>query len=209
MKRIINQYYRFIFLAGFISFTVYVLTVKTVSTYTVFEKIFIAFMGALMLSALLGTVYYIYDTKWEPKRRAKFLSGSPFKELKEQGFQQEEQDLWGQINGYIVYFSFTWYLGYPSVLIEVFFHPNPNGRYLSDAELNGLEKRNKNSSLSKNPEYVWSMISLGCFVSYGFKPPSAEKVQSKAKELTEILIKEQMQPIAKEEMEEAWSGVFD
>jgi len=197
MKRLLVGYCLFPFIGFFIVLSLTVLIGKSINSLE--ENIFIAFVFALILALIVGTLYYFYDTKWGPGKRAKILSKSPFKELKEHGFQEYEDFIWGIINGYTVFISFVWFTGKPAINIEILFNPKSVGHFLGLQELKQIRKRNKISSFFNNREYAWQRNAVGYLIEYNFKPPLYEKILGKAAELTEILVKENLKVISKEE----------
>jgi hypothetical protein len=179
------------------------------SNRSVFGGIVLA-VGVALLGALVsGTIYFFYDTRWGPKKRTRMLSKSPFKELKEQGFRELEEFVWSTINGYTVVVSYAWFTGKSAINIEVLFHPKPFGQFLTREEIKELSKRNRPGNFFTARELTWQRNSIGDMMEYNFKPPSYEKVLTRASELTEILAKENLRPVTIQESEKIFAELSE
>jgi hypothetical protein len=199
MKKNLAAYYLIPFTGSFIAFFLKIITSNSVRSLQ--ENIFLSLFFALIASLIIGTIYYLYDTKWGPQKRTKSLSKSPFKELKEYGFQEYEDFITGFVNNYTVFVSYVWFTGKPAINIEVLFHPKSSGQFLTLQELKQLRKRNRITNFIKDKEYSWQRNAVGYLMEYNLKPPTYEKVLEKACHITEILIREHLKPITKEETE--------
>lgn len=94
---------------------------------------------------------------------------------------------------------YTWESGKPGIKIDLLFNPRPSTDFLTTRDMDQFEKRHKN--VWKNPLY-WTKNSIGQLIEYNFSPPSFKKIIAKAKEMSDILIKEGMRPISYEENEQ-------
>ena len=86
-------------------------------------------------------------------------------------------------------------------LRDVLFDPRLSSGCLSNEDIKQIAKRNR-SSIWRNHNYLWTLNSVGTSIQYGLWPPSAEKVISKAQDLVNILINENLRPISFQETEE-------
>jgi hypothetical protein len=197
MWTIIRQYYLFLFLTFLVLFTLQVL--MTDSPNTVLENALIVVGGALIISLFCGTIYYLMDTKWGPKKRQKMMAKSPFKEFLAAGFEQKEDHLAGRVRDYTVLISFTWWTGRSAITPNVLFHPKPAGRFHSMEELKAIRNRHKKSRGSASVEYLWTRCSLGLPMEYLFRPPTYEKVMGTVHQMIDILMTEGLHPISYEE----------
>lgn len=200
MRSTIKKYYLFPFLFFLAAFIIRALTTK--SPNTPLENTLIVIGGALLISLTIGTLYYFLDTRWGPSQQVKKLSKSPFKDLVQMGFKQEDNFIIGQMNGYTTIVSYTWHTGKHGIRIVVLFNPRFSDRFLTYKELIAIEKRNKKSNLWKNNSIVVTRNSIEHIIEYSFKAPHYTKVLAKAEELSAILIKENLQPVSPEKNEE-------
>lgn len=129
------------------------------------------------------------------------MDKSPFKELKEQGFREQEKFVWSTINGFTVVVSYTWVSGKSAIDIQALFHPKSFGHFLSGEDFKEMSKRNKPGNFFTSRPYTWQQNAIGYLEEYNFKPLSPEKIMAKATELTEILLKENLKPITIAESE--------
>ena len=200
MWKIIKRYYLFSFIGFLILFAIQGIGIK--SPNTPLENFLIVLVGAFVLSAIIGTLYYFQDTKWGPKKREKRFSKTPLKQLLESGFKREGDFVTGTVEGYTVIVVYVWPGGKSAINIDVLFDPRFLGGFHSPADIKQIEKRNKKSSTWTNNNYLWTLNSIGLQLEYTFTPPSAEKVITRTKELVDILVKENLKPITLEQTEE-------
>ena len=200
MWTIIKKYYLFPFVGFIILFAVKTIGVKSPNTPQ--ENFLIILLGALLLSTIIGTIYYFLDTKWGPKKREKRFFKTPFKQLLEGGFRREDDFITGTVNGYTIIVMYVWPGGKSAINIDVLFDPRFLHGFLSAEDIRQIEKRNKKSSFWTNHNYLWTLNSVGLSLEYTLTPPSAEKVITRAKELVDILIKEGLKPITLKQSEE-------
>jgi hypothetical protein len=203
MKSIIKQYYFFPFILFLILFVLKTFAIKSPNSRL--QNILIVVIGALAGSIIVGTIYYFQDTKWGPAKRKKRLSKSPFKDLIDIGFERKDDFIVGKINDYTTIVMYTWESGKPGIKIDLLFNPRPSTDFLTARDIDQFEKRHKN--VWKNPLY-WTRNSIGQLFEYNFSPPSFKKIIVKAKEMSDILIKEGMRPISYEENEQVISELI-
>lgn len=197
MKMIIKKYYLFPFIGFLVLLALKTWGIK--SPNSSLENNMILLGGALLLSLIVGTIYYFQDTKWGPAKREKKFSKSPFKDLIDVGFERKGDFIVGKINDYATIVMYTWESGKPGIKIDLLFNPKPSTDFLTMRDIDQLEKRNKN--MWKNTFY-WTRNSIGQLIEYNFSPPSFQKIIAKAEKMSDILIKEGMRPISYEENEE-------
>ena len=200
MKAIIKQYYFIPFIGFLILFSLQGLGLKSPNTFL--ENTLIVIGGALLLSLIVGTIYYFLDTKWGPSKRKKKLLKPPFSDLLAAGFQIQEDFILGTIDGYTVIVMFTWPGGKSAIQVDVLFDPRISNHLISMEDVDQLEKRNKRSNLWANNSFNWTRNSIGHVIEYTFKAPSHQKVLEKSKEMTGILMREGLRPISYEKNEE-------
>lgn len=200
MWKIIKGYYLFPFVGFLILLTIKTIGIK--SPNTPLQNLLILMGGALLLAAIVGTIYYFLDTKWGPRKREKRFGKPPFRELLQQGFTRVDHFLAGTAKGYTVVVQFVWPGGKSAIRVDVLFDPRPLGSILSQQDLKELEKRYRKSSIWNDQRYEWTANSLGLLMPYNFSPPKAQAVLEKAKELVDILTRERLQPITLEQTEE-------
>lgn len=200
MKMIIKKYYLVPFIVFLILFSLKALGLK--SPNSPLENIFIVIGGVLILSLIVGTIYYFQDTKWGPAKREKKFSKSPFTDLFGIGFKREGDFMMGKINGYTTIVMYTWQMGKPSIVIDILFDPWVSDHFLTMKEVIALEKKNKGSNLWKANQLDWTRNSIRHVIEYNFSSPSFQKIIAKAEEMSGVLLKEGLHPISYERNEE-------
>ena len=200
MKSIIKQYYFFPFILFLILFVLQAFVLK--SPNSPLQNALIVVIGALVLSFIVGTIYYFQDTKWGRAKREKKFSKPPFKDLLIIGFKRKGDFIMGSINGYTVIVMYTWHTGKSAIKIDILFDPQFSSRFLTMDEVIQLEKRNKKSNLWKANQLNWTRNSIEHLIEYNFSPPDYTEILTKAEEMVGILIKEGLNPISYEKNEE-------
>jgi hypothetical protein len=196
----IRRYYLPLFVGSLLFLSVKTFT--TPSPNRIAVNVLICIAGALVMSAILGTLYYMLDTKWGPAKRKKILLKSPFTELFKNGFQKMGEVAVGQVNGFTVLVFYTWQAGGRPVikldiLFDIGFHVHPENDVLK-VIVNRNPPTNRFSSLA----HEWTKNSIGCRFEYYIKPPAWQKLTAKAEELTEILLREGLEPMSIEKARE-------
>lgn len=197
MKMIIKKYYLFPFIGFLVLLALKTWGIK--SPNSSLENNMILLGGALLLSLIVGTIYYFQDTKWGPAKREKKFSKSPFKDLIDVGFERKGDFIVGKINDYATIVMYTWESGKPGIKIDLLFNPKPSTDFLTMRDIDQLEKRNKNIWTNT---FYWTRNSIGQLIEYNFSTPSFQKIIAKAEKMSDILIKEGMRPISYDENEE-------
>ena len=200
MWAVVKKYYLFPFICFVITLAAKTIGIKSPNTPQ--ENLLILLIGALSLSAIIGTLYYFLDTKWGPKKRERRFSKSPFKQLLEGGFRREGDFAIGTIRDYTVIVMYVWPGGKSAIKIDVLFDPRLSDNFFSDDDIRQMEKRNKKSSFWTNQNYSWTLNSVGYLLEYAIRPPSDKKVISKAQEMVDTLIKEKLKPISLKKTDE-------
>ena len=72
------------------------------------EALFYSLLLALGTSIILGSLFYIYDIYFGPKKRSSELKKYPFNEFLKIGFEEKEYYLLGKINGFTTIISYDW-----------------------------------------------------------------------------------------------------
>ncbi|MFT3701708.1 MAG: hypothetical protein QM802_05035 [Agriterribacter sp.] len=204
MWKIIKEYYLVNFIVFFIVFGLRGIATK--SPNTLLENFLIVLIGSLILSALVGTIYFYIDARWGPNKREKRFSKVPFIQLVEKGFKRTGDFLIGTVDGYTVMIMFVWPLGQSAVKIAVLFDPASLAASTSYDDIEQIEKRHKKTGIWKNQEHEWTRNSVSFSLGYNFNPPSAETVIAKAQEMTDMLIKENIKPVSIEKLEDIAKG---
>jgi hypothetical protein len=174
MWSLLKKYYFFPFVSFIILFCIKAIGIKSPNTLQ--ENVLLVLVGALSLSAFVGTLYYFLDTKWGPKKREKRFTKTPFKQLLEGGFRREEDYILGTVNCYTVIVRYVWPGGSSAVKIDVLFDPRCSSSFISPDAIKQIEKRNKKSSFWSTDNYLWTLNSVGLLLEYSINPPSAQKV---------------------------------
>lgn len=200
MKSIIKQYYLIPFIGFLVLFSLKGFSLKSPNTFL--ENALIVTGGALLLSVIVGTIYYFVDTKWGPSKRKKKLLKPPFSDLLAAGFQIKEDFILGSIEGYTVIVMYTWPEGKSAIQVDVLFDPRISDDFISMEDVDRIEKRNKKPGVWANNNFNWTRNSIGHVMEYTFKAPSHQKILDKSKEMTGILMKEGLVPISYEKNEE-------
>ncbi len=161
------------------------------------EQLITAQLFAIVLTILCGAIYYLEDTKWGPKRRKKQLNASPFKELKNLGFVEEENQLIGVYKNYLIVASYTWRgsRGRPSIILFVFYNSKTSHVYVSNDRIKDLNKAYKKQTLE------WSVGYIKKEWSFNFKPPLYQDIKAFLESAILTLDKEGFQPISRTEYE--------
>ena len=194
MNKIIRRYYLFSFLGFFVLFLITYLPRK--SPNNTWINVLICLGGALLISVICGTIYYLQDTKWGPAKRKKRMDKSPFLEFYDYGFTRMEDYARGNIDGYEVLVMYAWWPGgKPAVRIDVLFDMGPATKDSSMSHINHLSKRIKSPNGWHDPMYEWNRNSLGVVYSYTFSPPSFKRLMKKINELIEVLKREGLSPM--------------
>src|SRR5262245_6516169 len=102
----IKQYYFFPFVGFLIMLGLKTINIK--SPNSPLENAMILIGGALLLSLIVGTIYYFLDTRWGPAKREKKFSKSPFRELLDLGFKREKDFIVGTVNGFTTIVMYQW-----------------------------------------------------------------------------------------------------
>jgi len=107
-----------------------------------FEAFYYSSLLALGISIILGTLFYLYDIYFGPKKRTLELKKYPFNEFMKIGFEHKEKYLIGKINGYTTVISYDWRgrNGFPCVYGTIIFEPKLNGKSLNNYDLNKFQK---------------------------------------------------------------------
>ena len=207
MKKIIWHYYFIPFVGFLLLLALKGLGLKSPNSFL--ENVVIVVGGALLLSAVVGTIYYFLDTKWGPAKQKRKLLKPPFSDLLASGFRTEENFVVGAVNNYTVVVFYTWPGGKSAIQVDVLFDPRTGTDFRSMGDVIELEKRNKKSSVWTDNNLHWTRNSIGHSMAYTFKAPSHQKILSKAEEMIGILNSEKLRPISYEENEQLMPGLLN
>jgi hypothetical protein len=198
MWPIIRKYYLGLFIIFLVIFSIGVV-VNTSSPNTTAQNILIVIVGALLIAVPCGTIYYLQDTRWGPRKREKRFLKSPFKELLANGFVRKENLATGKINDYTAIVMYSWEGGKPAITIDILFDLGVKDASAADSMIKEISKRNKPSDKFFGLPYNWSKNSIGSRFEYNFTPPSYEKIMQQGEKLTEVLIRERLHTMSLEE----------
>jgi len=151
--------------------------------------------GALTGSIIVGTLYYLVDTKWGPAKRKKVLLKSPFTELFQNGFSKHNDMLVGTIHGYAVIVHYTWLAGKSTIQLVILFDVGFSV-YATEDLLHSIIHRNQPANRFSNLAHEWHRNSISCTFEYHFRPPAYEKLMAKIEELIAILLREGLIPLS-------------
>lgn len=161
------------------------------------ERLLTGQLFAIVLAIFSGAIYYLEDTKWGPKKRKKQLNASPFKELKNLGFVEEEQQLIGVYKNYLIVVSYTWRgsRGNRSIILCVFYNFKQSHTYVSDEKIDRLNKTYKKQRLK------WSVGHVIKEWNFNYKAPLYQDIKDYLESVILILDKEGFPPISRTEYE--------
>jgi hypothetical protein len=193
MMAIIRKYY-LSFFVGFLLLLLWTLFTRE-SQNSNQVKGLICLGGALAGSIIVGTLYYLVDTKWGPAKRKKVLLKTPFTELFQNGFSKHNDMLVGTIHGYTVIIHYTWLARKSTIQLAILFDVGFSV-HASEDLLNAIINRNQPANRFSSLAHEWHRNSISCTFEYNFKPPSYEKLMTKMEELTAILLREGLIPLS-------------
>jgi hypothetical protein len=142
-------------------------------------------------SIFLGTLYYIYDTFFGPKKRIKELKKYPFNEFQKIGFKHNKEYLIGKINGYTVILGYNWRNnnGLTAVYGIILFDPRVNGKHLKNYQLEKWQRSIKD-------EYnFWEYGRLKTEWSFTKEKPNHKSIIAKLKKNCNLISNKGMSEI--------------
>jgi len=150
---------------------------------------------AIVLAAIVGLIYFYADTKWGPNERRKRLRKSPFKELRQLGFEEKDNQLVGTFEYFQILAQYNWSgsNGKPSVMLHALFNPKRTNGFIPMDKIDHLNKKHKKEQL------IWSINSISREWNFNFKPPKFEAIESFLPLATTLLKEEQLEPLTLEE----------
>ena len=195
MNRIFLKYY-LSFLIGFF-LILYFNIVNNGSPDHVGINILKCLAGAVVGSAVLGTLYYKLDTQWGPSKREKTFIRPPFTELFQNGFKRQGEVVIGQVHNYPVIFFYTWQPVKSMIKLYIAFEMGSSFHvYANEDVLRDIVNRNQPANRFSSEAFVWTDNTIGCTFEYYFKPPTYKKLMAKVDELTGILVREGLTPMS-------------
>jgi hypothetical protein len=165
---------------------------------SLYETLIAGQLFALVLAFIAGMFYYLWNNRWGPKDRIKYLKKSPFSELRLLGFKDYKDNLKGTFNGYDVVAQYQWTgtKGKPSVVLYVLFDPKRRTRgYVSIDRIKELNK------LTKKENIVWSFNCVSKEWSFNFRLPKFNEIEIFLNSAVSILKNESLEAISLEESE--------
>ena len=196
MLNIIKKYYIAPF-AGVLVVTA-LKTFTKESTKSFAENITTVLLSTLVISLVVGTVYYLQDTKWGPNKRDKAFNKSPFSDLLMNRFVIKDNAVVGIVNGFTVVVAYVWPHGASAVAVNVLFDPNICALYKGDLE--DIKERNHTTGILSQ-DYTWTNGSIGYVHDDTFTLPAYDTVLKMASTMISVLKAEGLQPISYEESE--------
>ena len=192
--KIIRKYYLGFFVTFSLIFFLSIFVKNSPNSFGL--NVLIGLAGAFVISVVCGTLYYLQDTRWGPARKRRAFLKPPFTQLQASGFTRQDEVAVGLIDGYTVIVNFIWPGGKEALRLDLLFDiglpPDAN----VDEMLKDISKRNKSNNRWTGLPYIWTRNSVGCMFEYTFKPPPADKLLSKARELADVLKKERLRPMS-------------
>ncbi|QNK77775.1 hypothetical protein H7F37_01400 [Winogradskyella sp. PAMC22761] len=143
------------------------------------------------VSIFLGTLYYIYDVFFGPKKRENELKKYPFTELMKIGFKHKKDYLIGKINGFTVIVGYNWRneKGFPCVYGIILFDPRINGKHMNNYDLNKLQNSIKD-------EYnFWEYGRLKTEWNFTKEKPNHKSIVTKLKKNSNLILNKGMNKI--------------
>lgn len=150
---------------------------------------------------IIGTVWYLQDTRWGPAKRKKKLLKPPLLNLFDFGFREMEEMMAGIRDGYTVFVYYTWETGKQGIRIDVLYNPYSLGQLIGFEDLDLIIKRQSESGFMKKYEMQWTRNAFGTVMEYTFIPPKMEEVIQKIDRVIAMLKDENLKPYSMEEAE--------
>jgi hypothetical protein len=197
MWPVIRKYYLAFFLVFVLIFSIQSLVAKSSNPFA--KNALLVVAGALLISLLCGTFYFLYDTRWGPRKREKRFLKSPFKELFENGFIRKENFALGKINGYTTVVMYTWDEGKSAIKVDALFDLSTSTGLNGEDMIKEISKRNPPANKFFDQPYIWTKNSIGYRLEYNFSPPSYKELMEKTEKLTAVLIRERLATMSIEE----------
>jgi hypothetical protein len=197
MWPIVRKYYVGLFIGFLVMCTIISVVRKSHNNFA--ENAVIIVAASFFASLVCGTLFYLQDTRWGPRKREKRLLKSPFKELFENGFTRKGNLAVGMVNGYTMVIMYIWDGGKPAIKVDALFDLGISTDPDTENMIREISKRNKPSNAVFDQPYAWTKNSIGYRLEYSFSPPSYKEVVKKVEKLTEVLIRERLRTMSLEE----------
>jgi len=194
----VKQYYfRLAIIYWIILSLLFTLKSYSYNQYLTFDDLVMSQGFSVTLTIFICAFLYYYNTKWGPNKRNKGYKKPPFKDLKANGFTEENHYLIGTILRYKVVCQYLWEglknLNKPSILISVLYQPKVTQYRIDKEEQERLETKYKKDNLH------WESSLVNFEFPYRFKKPNHLEIMTKAKAMIHILEQEGLRPITSEE----------
>ncbi|MGB0432346.1 MAG: hypothetical protein ACPGLV_17860 [Bacteroidia bacterium] len=194
-----ERFFRFYLfpLIGWGLFVILAITIDLISNELDISLFFIYMLLWFVLSALIGGMLDFAENVYTPWKRKSIYNKSPFKELKEQGFELiEETHLEMQIDNF--HYGVIWDGSFkPFISVMLLFKP---------ADFESQEAEMLKETLKEN-DYKDIIVQDGMLIisfEYNFFRPKYSKIDSAIKTLKQASIALNLQPISNLELGELW-----
>ena len=150
---------------------------------------------AMALAAIIGSLYYLMDTRWGPAERRKRFKRSPFKELSELGFIERNNMLVGLAEDFQVLANYNWVgtNGKPSIELSILFDPRQNNGFIPQEDIDYWNRINVEKGL------IWNRNCISQEWSFNFKMPSFKTIYPFFDKSIKQLKQKRLKPITLEE----------